>query len=107
MYLSPHPPPPPWRIRPSGLFPFRINLTARRAPWMRDREQKKRGHTSMFRVGFEPTIPVFERAKIFHVIDRKATVIVFILNYLIKLLIITEYNITHHLFGIKKNYVKM
>jgi hypothetical protein len=26
-------------------------------------------------VGFEPTIPVFERAKIFHALDREATVI--------------------------------
>jgi hypothetical protein len=29
----------------------------------------------MPQVGFEPTIPVFERAKTFHVIDRAATVI--------------------------------
>jgi hypothetical protein len=26
-------------------------------------------------VGFDPTIPVFERAKTFHVLDRAATVI--------------------------------
>jgi hypothetical protein len=31
--------------------------------------------TSMSRVGFESTIPVFERAKIFHALDRAATVI--------------------------------
>jgi hypothetical protein len=37
--------------------------------------QKKRGQTSMPRVGFEPTIPVFEREKIFHALDRAATVI--------------------------------
>jgi hypothetical protein len=29
----------------------------------------------MPRVGFEPKIPVFERAKTVHVLDRKATVI--------------------------------
>jgi hypothetical protein len=29
----------------------------------------------MPRVGFEPTIPVFERAKTVHVLDRAATVI--------------------------------
>jgi hypothetical protein len=37
--------------------------------------QEKRGQTCMPRVGFEPTILVFERAKIFHVSDRVATVI--------------------------------
>jgi hypothetical protein len=31
--------------------------------------------TSMPRVGFEPTIPVFERAKTVHALDRAATVI--------------------------------
>jgi hypothetical protein len=29
----------------------------------------------MHSVGFEPTTPVFERAKIFHSVDRAATVI--------------------------------
>jgi hypothetical protein len=29
----------------------------------------------MPRVGFEPTIPVFEQAKTFHALDRAATVI--------------------------------
>jgi hypothetical protein len=33
-------------------------------------------HTSMPRVGFEPMIPTFERAKTVHAIDRAATVIV-------------------------------
>jgi hypothetical protein len=32
--------------------------------------------TSMPRVCFEPTIPVFERAKTVHALDREATVIV-------------------------------
>jgi hypothetical protein len=37
-------------------------------------KQNKRRQTSMSLVGFEPTIPVFERAKTFHALDRAATV---------------------------------
>jgi hypothetical protein len=37
--------------------------------------QNKRTQTSMPRVGFETTIPVFERAKAFQDLDRAATVI--------------------------------
>jgi hypothetical protein len=37
--------------------------------------QNKRTQTSMPRVGFEPTIPVFERAKTVHALDGAATVI--------------------------------
>jgi hypothetical protein len=37
--------------------------------------QIKPTQTSMFRVGFEPTIPVFERANIVHALDCAATVI--------------------------------
>jgi hypothetical protein len=36
--------------------------------------QNKHRKTSMFSVGFEPTIPEFERAKTFHALDRAATV---------------------------------
>jgi hypothetical protein len=36
--------------------------------------QNKRTQTSMFRVGFEPTIPVFERANMVHAKDRAVTV---------------------------------
>jgi hypothetical protein len=36
--------------------------------------QNKRTQTSMPWVGFEPTIPVFERAKTFHALDRASTV---------------------------------
>jgi hypothetical protein len=36
--------------------------------------QKKRGLTSMRRVGFEPAISVFDRAKAFYALDRAATV---------------------------------
>jgi hypothetical protein len=38
-------------------------------------QQNKGTQTSMFRVGFETTIPVFERAKTVHALDRAATVI--------------------------------
>jgi len=31
---------------------------------------EKRGHTSMPRAGFEPTIPVFERSKTVRALDR-------------------------------------
>jgi hypothetical protein len=37
--------------------------------------QNKRTQTSMFRVWFEPTIPVLERAKTVHAVDCTATVI--------------------------------
>jgi hypothetical protein len=39
------------------------------------KQQKKRGLTSMSRVSFAPTIPVFERVKIFRDSDRAVTVI--------------------------------
>jgi hypothetical protein len=35
----------------------------------------KHTQTSMPRVGYEPTIPVFKRAKTVHALDRAATVI--------------------------------
>jgi hypothetical protein len=34
--------------------------------------QKKRGHISMPRVGFEPKIPVFERSKTVRALERAA-----------------------------------
>jgi hypothetical protein len=37
--------------------------------------QNKRTQTSMPRVGFDPTIPVFERAKTVRALDSAATVI--------------------------------
>jgi hypothetical protein len=37
--------------------------------------QNTRTQTSMFRVGFEPTSPAFERAKTVHALDRAAIVI--------------------------------
>jgi hypothetical protein len=39
------------------------------------RTEKKRGQTYMPRVGFEPRVKVFERAKTFHALDQEVTVI--------------------------------
>jgi hypothetical protein len=44
----------------------------------------------MPRVGFEPTIPVFERMKTVHVLDRAATVIALDDNSIVK-----QTNVTH------------
>jgi hypothetical protein len=43
--------------------------------------QNKRTQTSMPRVGFEPTIPVFERAKTVHALDRAVTPIGLLVLY--------------------------
>jgi hypothetical protein len=42
-------------------------------------------------VGFEPTIPVFERAKRVHALDRAATVIGYFVAVLSKFIIILFY----------------
>jgi hypothetical protein len=85
------------RIRLSGLFPFRIisettklidsrvkllvwgiSPVARSLPTHRATQtQNKRRQTSMPRAGFEPMIPVFERAKTFRSSDRAAIMIVY------------------------------
>jgi hypothetical protein len=87
-----------WLYSPCGpwpLFQF-LNLYAvGRTPWTSyqpvarplptrrtTQRQNRRTQTSMPRVGFEPTIPVFERAKTVHVLDRAATVIGFKKYYL-------------------------
>jgi hypothetical protein len=70
------------------FFSFLILYTVCRTPWTGDQPvkrplpthrttqtQNKRTQTSMPRVGFEPTIPVFKRAKKVHAVDRVATVI--------------------------------
>jgi hypothetical protein len=62
--------------------------TVGRTPWTGDQPvarplpayrttqtQNKRTQTSIPRMAFEPTIPVFERAKTVHALDRAATVI--------------------------------
>jgi hypothetical protein len=38
-------------------------------------KHNKHTQTSMLQAGFEPTIPVFEQPKIFHTLDRPASVI--------------------------------
>jgi hypothetical protein len=44
--------------------------------------QNKRKQTSLPQVGFEPTIPVFERAKTVHALERAAHKILFFFKYL-------------------------
>jgi hypothetical protein len=80
-----------WLYSPCGswpLFQF-LNLYAvGRTPWTGDQPverqlpthgttqtQNKRTQISVVRVGFEPTIPVFERGKAVHVLDCAATVV--------------------------------
>jgi hypothetical protein len=74
-----------------ALVPFSVSwsfYTICRTPWTGDQPvarplpahrtpqtQNKCTHTSMPWVGFESTIPVFERAKTVHALDRAATVI--------------------------------
>jgi hypothetical protein len=70
------------------LFRILILYTDGRAPWTGDQPvarplptqrttqtQNKRTQTSIPRVGFDPTIPAFERAKTVHALDRAATAI--------------------------------
>jgi hypothetical protein len=69
-------------------FSFLILYAAGRTPWTGNQSvarplpthrttqtQNKRTQTSMPWVGFEFTIPVFERAKTFHALDRATTMI--------------------------------
>jgi hypothetical protein len=80
-----------WLYSPLDLvrfFSLLILYTVDRIPWTEDqpiarplpthrttRTQNKRTQTSMLRVGFETTTPVFERPKTVHALDRAATVI--------------------------------
>jgi hypothetical protein len=70
------------------FFSFLILYTGGRTRWTGDQPvarllptyrttqtQNKRTQTFMPSVGFEPTIPAFERTKTVHVLDRAATVI--------------------------------
>jgi hypothetical protein len=74
-------------VGPWPLFQLLDFYTVGRSPWTSDQPvarplpahrttqtQNKRTQTPMPRVGFEPTIPVFERAKAVHALDRAATV---------------------------------
>jgi hypothetical protein len=73
---------------PWPLFQFLNRIHSRYDSWTGDQPvvrplpthrtaqtQTKRTQTSMPRVGFEPTIPVFKRAKTVHALDRAVTVI--------------------------------
>jgi hypothetical protein len=70
------------------FFSFLILYTVGRTPWTGDQPvakplrtnrttqtRNKRTQTTVPRVGFEPTIPAFERAQTVHALDRAATVI--------------------------------
>jgi hypothetical protein len=83
-----------WLCRPFGpwpLFQFLNLYRVCRTPWTGDqpitrplpthratKTHNKRTRTSMPRVGFESTIPVFKRTKRVHALDRAVTVIDFI-----------------------------
>jgi hypothetical protein len=54
-----------------GDQPVARPLPTHRTP----QKHNKRTQTPMPRVGFEPTIPVFERAKTVHILDRAVNVI--------------------------------
>jgi hypothetical protein len=45
---------------------------SRPLPTQDNTTQKKRGHTSMSRAGFEPAIPMFEQPKTVRALDRAA-----------------------------------
>jgi hypothetical protein len=76
------------------LFSFLILYTVSRTPWTGDQpvarplpthrttQKNKRTQTSMPRVGFEPTIPVFERSKTVHALDSAVTVIGYLRLYI-------------------------
>jgi hypothetical protein len=58
-----------------GLLGLGISPSEGRYIHRTTQTKTKRTQTSIPRVGFEPTIPVFERAKTVHALDRAATVI--------------------------------
>jgi hypothetical protein len=59
----------------AGLLGRGISPTQGRYLHRTAQTQNKRTQTSMSQVGFEPTIPVFERLKTVHALDRSDTVI--------------------------------
>jgi hypothetical protein len=62
-------------LQPFGLLGLGISPSQGRYLHITTQTQNKRTHTPMPRVGFQPTIPVFERAKTVHALNRTATVI--------------------------------
>jgi hypothetical protein len=96
-----------WRIRPSALFSFRFHRklwilqTGDTTPWTGDQPvatsiptqgntSREKTHTSISRVGFEPTIPVFKRAKTVHTLYPAVTVIRMFFHFMSYLLV--DYN---------------
>jgi hypothetical protein len=74
-------------VGPWSFSSFLIFYTVGRTPWTGDQPvarsllahriaqtRNKRTQTSMPQVGFELTIPVFERTKVVHTLDHSATV---------------------------------
>jgi hypothetical protein len=61
--------------QPVGLLGWVISLSQGRYLHRTKQTQNKRTQTSMPWVEFEPMLPVFERAKTVHALDRAATVI--------------------------------
>jgi hypothetical protein len=72
-------------VEPRPLSSFLMLYTVVRTPWTGDQPvarplpthrttqtQNRRTQTSMPQTGFEPTIPVFERSKSVHALDRAA-----------------------------------
>jgi hypothetical protein len=62
-------------IQTIGLIGRGISPSKDRYIYTEKHKQNKRTQTSMPRVGFEPTIPVFKRAKTIQTLERAATVI--------------------------------
>jgi hypothetical protein len=58
-----------------GLLGLGFSPPQGRYPHTEQYRQNNRTQTSMLRVGFEPTIPVFERAKTVYALGRAASVI--------------------------------
>jgi hypothetical protein len=77
-----------WWIRPSGFFPFRINLKLRcilRTEGISTSQGRYLNRTtqiSMPQVGLEHTIPAFERAKTFRTLDNADKIQIFNLRCL-------------------------
>jgi hypothetical protein len=89
-------------IGPWSLFSFLIIYIVGRTPWKVDQPvawqlptnrttqtQNKRTQASTLQVGFELTIPVFERAKTIHALDRATTVIRPIIHIVIQKWLVT------------------
>jgi hypothetical protein len=86
LYLSPVAPTLEHRasVKPFVSFQFLNPKTVGMTSWTGDQlvarplptqTPNKHRHTSVPRVGLDPTIPVFERAKAVHALDHAATVI--------------------------------